>query len=74
MIQLFQFFAGAAIYINLVEHPARMGLQTSAAAAQWAPSYKLATWMQATLALLSVVTGMLAWFLALALAGLLPPS
>jgi hypothetical protein len=32
-------FAGAAIYINLVEHPARMGLGTKAAAAEWAPSY-----------------------------------
>lgn len=30
-------FAGAALYINLVEHPARMGLETSIAAKQWAP-------------------------------------
>jgi hypothetical protein len=39
-------FAGAALYINLVEHPARMGLETRIAALQWAPSYKRATWMQ----------------------------
>ena len=36
-------FAGAAVYINLVEHPARMGCATEIAAAVWAPSYKRAT-------------------------------
>jgi hypothetical protein len=56
-------FAGAAIYINLVEHPARMGLDTKAAAAEWAPSYKRATVMQASLAILSFVTGVAAWLL-----------
>ena len=29
-------FAGAAIYINLVEHPARMGCDTKTAATVWA--------------------------------------
>lgn len=56
-------FAGAALYINLVEHPARMGLETSIAAKQWAPSYKRATWMQAPLALLSFVAGGAAWLM-----------
>jgi hypothetical protein len=56
-------FAGAAIYINLVEHPARMGLDTKAAAAEWAPSYKRATVMQASLAVLSFVSGVAAWLL-----------
>ena len=50
-------FAGAALYINVAEHPARMTLDTRSAAAQWAPSYQRATWMQAPLALLSLVTG-----------------
>lgn len=45
-------FAGAAIYINLVEHPARMGCDTKTAATVWAPSYKRATVMQASLAIL----------------------
>jgi len=36
-------FAGAAIYINLVEHPARMSCGTEVAATEWAPSYKRAT-------------------------------
>lgn len=56
-------FAGAALYINLVEHPARMGLETRIAAAQWAPSYKRATWMQAPLALLGFLAGGAAWFM-----------
>ena len=54
-------FAGAALYINLVEHPARMRLETSLAARQWAPSYQRATWMQAPLALLSFIAGVGAW-------------
>lgn len=56
-------FAGAAVYINLVEHPARMGCGTQLAATVWAPSYKRATAMQAPLALLSFVSGVLAWLL-----------
>ena len=51
-------FAGAALYINLVEHPARMKLDTKAAAMEWAPSYARATLMQAPLALLSLVSGL----------------
>jgi len=53
-------FAGAALYINVAEHPARMTLDTSAAATVWAPSYKRATWLQAPLAVLSLVTGLAA--------------
>jgi len=54
-------FAGAALYINVVEHPARMQLETRHAAAQWAPSYRRATWMQAPLALLALASGAGAW-------------
>ena len=54
-------FAGAAIYINVVEHPARMGLDTRLAATQWAPSYQRATWLQAPLAVVSFVTAAGAW-------------
>lgn len=56
-------FTGAAIYINLVEHPARMGCDTRIAATVWAPSYKRATVMQASLAILSFVMGVAAWLL-----------
>jgi hypothetical protein len=56
-------FAGAALYINVAEHPARMELDTKFAAAQWAPSYRRATWMQAPLALFSLVAGLGSWLL-----------
>ena len=56
-------FAGAAVYINLVEHPARMGCDTKTAATVWAPSYKRATVMQASLAVVSFLAGALAWLL-----------
>ncbi len=57
------FFTGAAIYITLVEHPARMGCDTKIAATVWAPSYKRATIMQASLAILSFLAGVTAWLL-----------
>ena len=57
------FFAGAAIYINLVEHPARMACDTKTAATVWAPSYKRATVMQAPLAIISFLAGVGAWLL-----------
>ena len=55
-------FAGAALYINVAEHPSRMGLETRMAALQWAPSYKRATWLQASLAILSLLCGVAVWF------------
>jgi hypothetical protein len=54
-------FAGAALYINVAEHPARMGLETRVAALQWAPSYKRATWLQAPLAIASFLCGAAVW-------------
>jgi hypothetical protein len=54
-------FTGAALYINLVEHPARMACGTEIAARQWAPSYRRATWMQATLAIVAAATGLILW-------------
>jgi Anthrone oxygenase len=54
-------FAGAAIYINLVEHLARMDCDTKTGAMVWAPSYQRATLMQASLAILSCLAGVGAW-------------
>jgi hypothetical protein len=56
-------FAGAALYINVVEHPSRRTLDAPAAVAVWAHSYRRATWMQAPLALLSLCAGLGAWLL-----------
>lgn len=43
-------FAGAALFVSLVEHPARLAAGAEAALKQWRPSYKRATRMQAPLA------------------------
>jgi hypothetical protein len=54
-------FAGAAVYISLVEHPARLSCGTQVAARQWAPSYKRATIMQVPLALVATLAGLAQW-------------
>jgi hypothetical protein len=56
-------FSGAALYINVAEHPARMRLDTPSAARQWAPSYKRATMLQAPLAIVSFLAGAAAWLI-----------
>jgi hypothetical protein len=54
-------FAGAAVYITFVEHPARLSCGTEIAARQWAPSYKRATVMQVSLAMLATIAGVTVW-------------
>ena len=56
-------FAGAALYINVAEHPARMSFEMSVAVKQWALSYRRATWLQAPLAVLGSAAGLTAWLL-----------
>ena len=55
-------FAGAALYITLVEHPARMGLDDGPLLAQWQPSYRRALPIQAGLAVLGGAAGLLGWY------------
>ncbi|MGH8581476.1 MAG: DUF1772 domain-containing protein [Gammaproteobacteria bacterium] len=55
-------FAGAAIYVNAVEHPARMSCGTLVAATEWVPSYRRATLMQAPLAVFGFLFALIAWF------------
>jgi Anthrone oxygenase len=52
-------FAGAAIYVNAVEHPARVSCGTDLAVREFAPSYKRGAIMQASLALVGCVTGVI---------------
>jgi uncharacterized membrane protein len=54
-------FAGAAIYINLVEHPARMQCGIDLAIKEFAPSYHRATIMQASLAGIGFLAAVVVW-------------
>jgi uncharacterized membrane protein len=54
-------FAGAAVYINLVEHPARMQTGILPALAEFAPSYKRATVTQVSLAVAGFLSALIAW-------------
>jgi len=53
-------FAGAAIYVSAVEHPARVSCGTEVAVREFGPSYKRGAVMQAPLALLGCVSGIVA--------------
>ena len=50
-------FAGAAIYINAAEHPARLECGTELAATVFGPSYHRAAAMQASLAIVATISG-----------------
>jgi len=56
-------FAGAAIYINLVEHPARVECGVELALREFAPSYRRATVLQGTLAATAFLAAIAAWYM-----------
>jgi hypothetical protein len=54
-------FAGAAVYVSLVEHPARMECGVEIATAEFPPSYHRGTIMQVTLAAVCLLSSIAAW-------------
>lgn len=54
-------FAGAALYVSLVEHPARLAGGTALAVAEFGPSYRRGAVMQASLAAVGCLSGVGDW-------------
>ena len=54
-------FAGAAVYVTVAEHPARVECGPTLAIKEFGPSYRRAAIMQGGLAVIGLVAGVVAW-------------
>jgi Anthrone oxygenase len=55
-------FAGAAVYVNVVEQPARLSCGVELAVTEWRPSYKRGAVMQAPLAAIGSLAALVSWW------------
>jgi hypothetical protein len=55
-------FAGAAVYVTAVEHPARVECGQILAIKEFGPSYRRAAVMQGGLAVVGLLAGLVAWY------------
>lgn len=55
-------FAGAALYVTAVEHPARLSCGTALALQEFVPSYRRGTRLQASLAAAGLLLSVVAWY------------
>jgi hypothetical protein len=55
-------FTGIALYVGVAEQPARLSLDDRALLGEWKPSYQRGAAMQAPLALLGCLLGLMAWW------------